>query len=38
MDAANQRLRERGFDLPQGAWMETLTPRAYRWAEGNFFD
>lgn len=37
-DAANQRLRERGFDLPQGVWMETATPRAYRWAEGNFFD
>ncbi len=33
---ANERCAALG--LPQGVWMETGTPRTFRWAEGNFFD
>lgn len=24
--------------LPQGAWMDRADPKAFYWAEGNFFD
>jgi len=36
--AANLRCEQQGIAMPQGVWMESATPRAYRWAEGNFFD
>lgn len=36
--AANLHCEQAGIELPQGAWMETLAPKGYRWAPGNFFD